>query len=392
MIQTILNTYFKKRIDRIKPHAKHNSNSTSVMDSKKRTGRIKLYYNRYVYICICILGLSMSLTACSGIQGRQEEYSRSFFAMDTYMKFTVYDDSARNAQSVLEQAESQIKELEALWSVTDGDSDIYAVNHSEGRNVAVHEETAELLSFALEMAEETGGALEPALYPVLTAWGFTTGENQIPAADKIEKLLETVGYDRVILEGNSITLEDGMMLDLGAVGKGYAGDKAAQMLKDDGITSALLDIGGNIQAVGSKPDGSDWKLGLKNPFDEGILGVLEISDQAVVTSGNYERYFIGEDGVRYGHIVDPETGYPVDNGVASVTIISEEGKLCDALSTALFVMGKDKAAEYWKAHQNFDLIIVTENKEIYITDGIKGRFNLKNEYENAFVLRVLSSV
>lgn len=332
----------------------------------------------------------MGLAACSGLSGRQEEYSRSFFAMDTYMTFMVYDDSARDAQTVLERAEERLAELEAMWSVTDENSDIYAINHSKGQGAAVHEETAELLSFALEMSKETGGALEPTLYPVLTAWGFTTGENQIPPEDRIEELLETTGYERVGMEEDKVTLEDGMMLDLGAVGKGYAGDEAAQTIRDSGITSALLDIGGNIQAVGSKPDGSDWKLGLRNPFEDGIFGVLEISDRAVVTSGNYERYFIGEDGVRYGHIVDPVTGHPVNNGVASVTVISEEGKLCDALSTALFVMGKEKAVEYWKQHHNFEMILVTENKEIYITDGIKGKFNLQSEHEKSFIIQVLS--
>lgn len=337
---------------------------------------------KHICICGCILGMSFCLTACSGIQGRQEEYSKSFFAMDTYMTFTVYDDSARNAQKALQQAEERIGEVEALWSVTDTNSDIYAVNHSGGQPVSVHEETANLLSFALEMAKQTGGALEPTLYPVLTAWGFTTDENRIPSKEQIDRLLQVVGYDRVVLDEKNIILEDGMMLDLGAVGKGYAGDEAEKVLQDNGITSALMDIGGNIQAIGVKPDGSEWRLGLRNPFGEGILGTLQIADCAVVTSGNYERYFIGEDGVRYGHIVDPVTGYPVDNGLASVTVIADEGRLCDALSTSLFVMGLEEAVKYWESHQDFDMILVTEERKIYITDGIKDRFNLQTEFKN----------
>lgn len=125
------------------------------------------------------------------------------------------------------------------------------------------EATAELLSFALQMAEETGGALEPTIYPVLTAWGFTTEENRVPFDDEITELLKHVGYERIRLEDTTVQLDSGMMLDLGAVGKGYAGDLAAQVLKDNGITSALLDLGGNIQAVGTKPDGSPWRLGLR---------------------------------------------------------------------------------------------------------------------------------
>ena len=302
--------------------------------------------------------------------------------MDTYMTFTLYDDSAQDAQAALEEAQGRIEELEAMWSVTDEGSDIYAVNHGGGQPVDVHAETAGLLSFALKMAEATEGALEPTIYPVLTAWGFTTGENQIPSADEISRLLESVGYDKVILEAGSVMLEDGMMLDLGAVGKGYAGDEAARLLKERGVMSALLDIGGNIQAIGSKPDGSDWRLGLRSPFGEGVLGVLRVSDKAVVTSGNYERYFIGGDGVRYGHIVDPDTGYPVDNGLVSVTVIAGEGKLCDALSTSLFVMGLESAVKYWKTHPDFDVILVTESREIYLTEEIKGRFYLQDAYED----------
>ena len=330
----------------------------------------------------CAAAACLSLTACAGIQGRVEEYSESFFAMDTYMTFTLYDDSAQDAQAVLEDAQERVGELETLWSVTDEGSDICAVNHGGGQPVAVHEETVSLLSFALKMAEATEGALEPTIYPVLKAWGFTTGENQIPSVDEIAGLLESVGYDKVILEEDSVMLEDGMMLDLGAVGKGYAGDEVARLLEEYGVASALLDIGGNIQAIGSKPDGSDWRLGLRSPFEEGLLGVLQVSDKAVVTSGNYERYFIGEDGVRYGHIIDPDTGYPVDNGLVSVTVIAGEGKLCDALSTSLFVMGLESAVEYWETHPDFDVILVTGSKEIYLTEEIKRRFYLQDEYKD----------
>ncbi|WP_331493259.1 FAD:protein FMN transferase [[Ruminococcus] torques] len=153
-------------------------------------------------------------------------------------------------------------------------------------------------------------------------------------------------------------------------------------MKEDGITSALLDIGGNIQAVGSRPDGSDWRIALRSPFGEGQIGVLEISDRAVVTSGNYERYFVGEDGREYGHIIDPKTGYPVDNGTASVTIITEEGKTADALSTSMFVKGVSGAEEYWRARQDFDMILITEDGQVYVTEGIENSFELNGSFAN----------
>lgn len=142
-------------------------------------------------------------------------------------------------------------------------------------------------------------------------------------------------------------------MDLGAVGKGYTGDIIAELLKEQGVTSALLDIGGNIQMVGRKPDGSRWRLGIQNPFEEGNLVVSKGEDGAVVTSGNYERYFIGEDGKQYGHIIDPATGYSAESSLSAVSIIAKEGKLCDALSTAMYVMGLDEATEYWKENGDF---------------------------------------
>lgn len=332
----------------------------------------------------CLFVLMALLTACSS-RGTQTEKTESFFAMDTYITLTAYGE---NAETALAEAKTEIEALEHLWSVTDPNSEIYAVNHSGGESVTVSDETAELLAFALDMARKTDGALEPTIYPVLTAWGFTTDENRIPADDEITELLGKVGYDRVNLSGNSIQLPDGMMLDLGAVGKGYAGDVIAELLRENGVTSALLDIGGNIQAIGTKPDGSDWRLGIRDPFGEGSVGVLSVSDKAVVTSGSYERYFIGEDGKQYGHIIDPATGYSAESGLMSATVIAKEGKLCDALSTSLFVMGLDKAADYWRGNKNFDMILITEDGEIYITEGIKDSFSL-DSYHNTMKVHVI---
>lgn len=324
--------------------------------------------------------LIMGITGCSWKQNQNmAEHSESFFAMDTYMTFTAY---GMDAEAAVLAAEDKIRELEALWSVTDENSDIYAVNHSAGQTVTIDQKTAELVSFALDMAEKTNGVLEPTIYPVLTAWGFTTGENRIPTEIELAGLLDKVGYEKVKLNENQIQTEPGSMIDMGAVGKGYAGDEAAQVLRERGITAALLDIGGNIQAIGTKPDGSDWRVGLKDPFSGNVLGIFQISDMAVVTSGNYERFFVGDDGKTYGHIVDPATGRPVENGIASVSIIASEGKLCDALSTALFVMGLEQAKEYWRQHKDYEMILIMEDGNIYLTEGIRDRFSLNSDYKD----------
>lgn len=328
---------------------------------------------------ICILVLF--LTGCAGVgKTGTKEFKTSFFAMDTYISLTAYGE---NGDTALEDAKSKMEELEALWSATDENSEIYALNSSGGKTAAVSNETRDLLEFALSMADETEGALDPTIYPVLLAWGFTTGENRIPEENELQALLQDVGYERIKIEGNEVTVPEGMKLDMGAVGKGYTGDVLTGILKEAGVTSALLDLGGNVQVIGTKPDGSRWRLGLRNPFDaEGYLGVLEIADAAVVTSGSYERYFIGDDGKRYGHIIDPATGYPAESGLASVTIVAKEGKLCDALSTSLFIMGREKAEGYWREHGDFEMILITDEGELYITEGISDAFSLSGGFGN----------
>lgn len=312
------------------------------------------------------------LTGCAREQELPAQ-ERSLFAMNTYMTFTAY---GKNAAEALDMALEQVEEAEALWSVTDQNSEIYQANHSGGQPVTVSDETAQLVSFALDMAEQTDGAVDPTIYPVLSAWGFTTQSKQVPEEGQIASLLQNVDYGRISLEGDRLTVPDGMQLDMGAVGKGYAGDLVIEVLKEYGVESALINLGGNVQAIGSRPDGNDWRLGIRAPWEEGNLGVLRISDAAVVTSGGYENYFEDEEGNIYWHILDPSTGYPADGGLQAVTIIGEEGKLCDALSTALFVMGEDGAVKYWRANGGFDMLLVTEDGEIILTEGIAGQFTL----------------
>lgn len=314
------------------------------------------------------------LTGCSApAEEMQQPVERSLFAMNTYMTFTAYGE---DAQAALQEAEECIQQVEGLWSVTDKDSEIYQANHSGGQPVTVSEETAEIISFALEMAQRTGGALDPTIYPVLTAWGFTTDSKQVPSQQRITRLLEQVGYDRIRLNGTELTVPDGMELDLGAVGKGYTADLVTEILRRHGVTSALISLGGNIQAIGSRPDGSDWRLGIRAPWESGNLGVLTVSDAAVVTSGGYENYFDDEQGNIYWHILDPSTGYPADSGLQSVTIVGREGKMCDALSTALFVMGAQSAEQYWRENGGFEMLLVTDSGEILITEGIAENFTL----------------
>lgn len=336
----------------------------------------------FLLCAFCVLVLS----GCSETQNEMIRADETLFAMNTYMTFTAYGE---HAQTALDESEALIEKMESLWSVTDENSEIYRANHSSGQTVSISEETADLVSFALKMAEKTEGALDPTIYPMLTAWGFTTDSKQVPSLEQIAGLLQNVGYSRIQLEDTSLIVPEGMELDLGAVGKGYSADLVEEVLKKHDIESAIISLGGNIQAIGSRPDGSDWRIGIRAPWEDGNLGVLEISDAAVVTSGGYENYFEDEDGNIYWHILDPSTGYPANSGLQAVTIIGKEGRLCDALSTALFVMGAEQAEEYWRENGGFDMLLVTDKNEIILTEGIVDRFTLSDGREET--IRVLES-
>lgn len=298
---------------------------------------------------------------------------RTFFAMDTVMTLRLYEGGD---EALLAGAEERVQALAVLLSVTDENSEIYALNHTGGAELSP--DTAELFRNALELCARTDGALDISTYPVLTAWGFTTGAYSVPDGETIAALLPLVDYTRVALDGNRAALPQGMEIDLGSVAKGYTGEMLSAYLKENGVTSATLDLGGNIQTVGAKPDGTPWRIGIRSPEGEGNVGVVEAADQAVVTSGGYERYF-EEDGARYWHIIDPKTGAPARSGLLSVTVVGDSGLLCDALSTALFVMGPDKALAHWRQHQDFQAVLILEDGSIIITAGLVGSFTLTDK-------------
>ena len=328
-----------------------------------------------------LLPSALTLLLLSGCTSQTVSESRkNFFAMDTIMDFTIYGQ-----EDLLDQTESMIQSLEAEMSVTDPDSEIAAIN--ENGYGKVTGDTSDLISAALSLCQRTDGALDISVYPIVRAWGFTTDNYQVPDDASIQALLPLVDYTQIDYQQDSgdLYLPDGMEIDLGSVAKGYAGQKAADFLKENGVTSGLLSLGGNIQAIGSKPDGSPWKIGIQDPFqNESPMMVLSVTDKSVVTSGGYERYF-QQDGKTYWHIMDPSTGYPAENGLVSVTIVGTDGMLCDGLSTSLFVMGLEKAADFWGSSDDFDAVFVTEDQTVYITEGLADSFALTEDYANTQV-------
>ena len=317
-----------------------------------------------------LLLLPLLLSGCS----REEEAVRDIFAMDTYMYLKAYGDHADTAFGT---AAERILSLEELFSVTSENSDTWAINHAGGEPVQVSQDTMTLLQTAKEIGTKTDGALDVTLYPVLSAWGFTTDTQQIPTPETLAAALELVDFREITLEGDCVQLPDGMQLDFGALAKGYTSDCVTGILRENGVESALVNLGGNVHAIGSKPDGSAWRVGVQDPFSPSEqVCILEIEDTAVITSGNYERYFTGEDGQNYWHILDAKDGFPADNGLVSVTIVGEEGLLCDALSTALFVLGTEGAMDYWRTEGGFEMILVTEDAKLYYTEGLADTIRL----------------
>ena len=324
---------------------------------------------RWLALCLALVLLS----GCTPAPGQAAQtVERTFFAMDTVMNVRIYTGGS---EALLDAAEDRVRELEGLLSVTDENSEIYALNRDG--TAALSGDAAGLLANALDMCARTGGTLDVTVYPVLRAWGFTTGEYTVPDRETIEELLTRVDYTQVTLDeaAGTAALPDGVKIDLGSVAKGNTGDTLAGLLKSRGVESALLDLGGNIQAIGAKPDGTPWRIGVQDPEGDGYIGVVSVSDKAVVTSGGYERYF-EQDGVRYWHIIDPATGTPARSGLASVTVIGDSGLLCDALSTALFVMGLDGALAHWWEYRDFEAVFIADDGSVTVTAGLEDSFAL----------------
>ncbi len=315
-------------------------------------------------------------SGCSGIKGisDNEKHTTTIFAMDTVMELTVYGDG-----EVLKEAEELIKDLEEKFSVTSETGDIYALNSSKSAEVS--EETYSLMKRGLEICERTGGVLDLTVYPVVRAWGFTTQSYQVPVEETLKELLSNVDYTKILLSENGrITIPAEAMTDLGSVAKGFTGDKLMELFKEKGLTSALVNLGGNVQALGAKPDGSAWKVAIASPKGNGdYAGVVSVKDKAVITSGAYERFF-EENGRIYHHIIDTSTGYPAESGLLSVTVIGKEGTLCDGLSTSLFAMGLEKSCELWERSDDFDAVFITEDGRIYVTEGVREDFSPLGEY------------
>lgn len=326
---------------------------------------------------------AMALLLLSGCGAKAETpASREIYAMDTVMQVNAYGETGETA---VEELETAIREMEGELSRTDGKSPVARLNADPETPVEMPEEVLDLLETAEEYSRVTGGAFDPTIASVADAWGFTWEMQQVPTEAALRESLSQVGIQRVHLDRSAGTVwaEKGTKLDLGGIAKGWASDRAAEIYAEAHVPRGLIDLGGNVLAWGDRPDGDPWRVGVRDPRSEDIAGVLNLKDSFAITSGGYQRYF-EQDGKRYHHIIDPSTGYPADNGLLSVTVVAPAGEgrgaMCDALSTALFVMGEEKALDFWRQRpEEFQLILLTEDGRAVVTEGLSEGFTLQEE-------------
>ena len=322
--------------------------------------------NNRLLALLLMASLVLSLSGCASAEPKKQ--SAVGFYLDTVITLTAYVDDA----AVLQDALKECGRYEALLSRTVEGSDVWRVNHAGGAPVRVSEETIGIIETARQVSALSGGAFDITIAPASTLWDFTSGAKVLPDAEALDEAAARVDYQQVIVDGDEVTLPEGMMIDLGGIAKGYIADAVKQYLIGRGVRSAILSFGGNIVAIGEKPDGSPWKVGIQDidkPTGEFML-VARNNGGSTVTSGIYERGF-ELDGVYYHHILDPRTGWPVQNELASVTIISESSMWGDALATAAFALGTEGGTQLIEGLEGIEAVFIARDRTVSYTSGAK---------------------
>ncbi len=317
-----------------------------------------------------LLALCLALMLLSGCQGTKalEKKSVVGFYFDTVITLSAYvtDDAP------LKEALDECARYEKLFSRTVQGSDVWRINDEHG-NVAVSSDTAEMLRDALAISEASGGAFDPTVEPETKLWNFSGETAVLPDANALAEAATHVDYRKLVVSGDTVTLPDDMGLDLGGIAKGYIADRLSEFLRARGVTSALINLGGNVLTIGRRAtDDKPWVVGIQDPeADSGVNKMtFRAEDLSVVTSGNYQRYFI-LNGIRYHHLLDPVTGWPVENGLDSVTILSKSSAMGDALSTACYVLGLEKGMELIGKFDGIDAVFIGSDGTVTMTDGAK---------------------
>lgn len=337
---------------------------------------------------LMVVFISLSLTACGN---NNQQYTRTDFMMDTVMQVTAY---GKNAKKAVDESMEKLKEIDNLMSSQKNGSDVEKINENAGKKyVKVNPETFYVIKTALKYGKISGGNFDITIAPLANLWGIGTNHARVPSESQIKEAMKYINYRDVLLNAKDYEVKlkkQGMAIDLGGIAKGYAADEIENIMKKNGIKHALINLGGSsVYMYGSKPDGSNWNIGIQDPFgDKGkYFAIVSGKDMLIDTSGNYERYFI-QNGKRYHHILNPFTGYPAESGVVSTTIVSTNIKSidADALSTITFILGVEKGMKLIESMPGVDAIFVTPDYKVYATSGLKGKLKITDSrfklYEN----------
>lgn len=305
--------------------------------------------------------------------------SQTDFVLDTVVKIMVYDTDKtdKEKEEIISEAISLCRDYEKVFSKTIASSDVGRINNNPKEGEEVSWDTVRLVEKSLYYSDLTGGRFDITIAPVTELWDFKSGEANVPRDEDIQAALELVGYENVSAYGNRVVIDkEGAKIDFGGIAKGYIADKVAEFLKEKGVKAAIIDLGGNITCVGKNTNGNMFKVGVQKPFsDTGELAaVIECEDISVVTSGIYQRYF-EKDGKIYHHILDTSTGYPVDNELNSVTIITKNAADADALSTSCLILGLDEGLKLIESTEDCEAVFITKDNEVVLTSGMGDKIN-----------------
>ncbi|NLL58926.1 MAG: FAD:protein FMN transferase [Firmicutes bacterium] len=330
---------------------------------------MKTRFYKIAVLLILIISLSIYfLKGCSA-----EEYKQTAFFMDTRVDVAVYNISKKQAETVVQAIFDEMLRLENILSKHVSGSDVNRINEAAGRvPVTVEPETILVTSRALEIAELSSGAFDPTVGPLVDLWGWGTEKLKVPSAEEINAVLPLVNYKAVKIDKDNSTIflaEPGMKLDLGGIAKGFIVDRGREIAQQFSVKALFVNAGGDIGIMGKKPSGEKWRVAVQSPRDpQKWAAILEIEEGCVATSGDYERFF-EEGGEIYHHILDPEKGIPAGD-LSSVTIVASESMLSDALSTAVFVLGKDKGMQLLESLKGIDGLVIDKQGEIHVSSGL----------------------
>ena len=321
---------------------------------------------------LSVFSILFMLCTVSGCSKKSEPIAKTGFYFDTVITLTIYDSKK---ESLLDDCFSLADHYEKLFSATIDESDVSRINQAKGEPVIVDDETIKLIQKGLSYCKLSSGGFDLTIGKVSSLWNFSENDGTLPDPDRLAEAVSTVDYQNIVIENNEVRLTNpDTAIDLGGIAKGYIADRMKEYLNQNGITEGMINLGGNVLCIGPKQDGSPYRIGIQQPFDEqgAAAAVVEVTDETVVSSGIYERYITVDDKL-YHHILNPANGYPYDNGLLGVTVICKDSADGDGLSTTCFSLGLEKGMELIESLPDAEAVFITEDNELHCSSGIGDR-------------------